>query len=255
MRIAIIEDNERDSEQYREILEAAWDGVEVVQLFNESQAQVMLQRISSGAVEPFDVITLDIDLSEGDPGAPDKIGGYRILGQLSGKSGAARSTVIVVSGALKSPDLVHLIEASQLAVDTLAKPHTLADYLRSVRLGYQVHKGQTVPAVLTGSQLKIGDLVLDPLNGPPKWRGSVVQGCKTLTHQRLIAALAQSPTPLSIDRLKRHLTALNPSPEAVVVQISSIRKAFAEVGGTKDYPIATRSGAYVWVHDPEDATK
>ena len=41
MSIAIVEDSEDESDQYRELIEAAWDDVEVDQLFNEDQARAM----------------------------------------------------------------------------------------------------------------------------------------------------------------------------------------------------------------------
>lgn len=249
MKIAIVEDNEQDSDQYREILEAAWEGVQVVQLFNEAQAKTAFTRVAEGVLEPFDLITLDIDLSDGDPTAPDKFGGYRLLGEISEKSPPKQKTTVVVVSGVLNPDLVNLLQASRLAVDTLAKPHTLADYLRTVRLGYQSYNSQVNQPGFVGTKLHIHNLVLDPLIGPPQWNGKFIYGCKTLTHQRIISALALSSVPLSIDKLKRCLTSVNPSSEAVVVQIAAIRKAFSEVGGTKEYPIATCNGAYQWIHE------
>lgn len=248
MRIAIIEDNEHDSDQYREIIEAAWEGVEVVQLFNEPQAKTAFTRVSEGLLDSFDLITLDIDLSDGDPTAPDKIGGYRLLGDINGKSLPQKNTTVIVVSGVLSPQLVELIQTSRLAVDTLAKPHTLADYLRTVRLGYQSYNHQISQPGFVGTKLHIQDLVLDPLIGPPQWNGKVIHGCKTLTHQRIISALALSSVPLSIEKLKRCLTSVNPSSEAVVVQIAAIRKALSEAGGNKEYPIATCNGAYQWIH-------
>ena len=81
MRIAIVEDSEDESDQYRELIEAAWDDVTVDQLFNEDQARTMFERkLANG--ESYDLITLDIDLSGGDPGL-DSDGGFRLLNEMS----------------------------------------------------------------------------------------------------------------------------------------------------------------------------
>ena len=89
MSIAIVEDSEDESDQYRELIEAAWDDVEVDQLFNEDQARAMFDR-KAAAGESYDLITLDIDLSGGDPEI-DKDGGFRLLSEMSSD---LRSTVL-----------------------------------------------------------------------------------------------------------------------------------------------------------------
>ena len=125
IHIAIVEDSEDESNQYRDLLEAAWDDVAVDQLFNEDQARTMFDR-KKIAGETYDLISLDLDLSGGDPEL-DKDGGIRLLTEMSPD---LRSTVIVVSGRELSSEAEGFMRALKV-VDTLSKPHSPADYLRA----------------------------------------------------------------------------------------------------------------------------
>ena len=242
MRIAIVEDSEDDSDQYRELLEAAWDDVTVDQLFNEDQARTMFAR-KLAAGESYDLITLDIDLSGGDP-AIDKDGGFRLLNEMGSD---LRSTVIVVSGRQLSSEVTGFMKALKV-VDTLSKPHSPADYLRAVRLGLQLQAKSPSKPILDGMTTEFGSLRLSPLTGKSTWKGQDLK-C-TLTQMRLLAILAKnSPTAVAIGKLKKALPALKPTSEAVAVHIAELRKEFRRlVSDESSLPIKTRpgGGGYSW---------
>lgn len=242
MHIAIVEDSEDDSDQYRELLEAAWDDVTVDQLFNEDQARTMFER-KLAAGESYDLITLDIDLSGGDPGM-DKDGGFRLLNEMNPD---LRSTVIVVSGRQLSSEVTGFMKALKV-VDTLSKPHSPADYLRAVRLGLQLQSKAPGKPILDGMTTEFGSLRLSPLTGKSTWNGQDIK-C-TLTQMRLLAMLAEnSPNPVAIEKLKKALPALKPTPEAVAVHIAELRKEFRRlVSDESCLPIKTRpgGGGYSW---------
>lgn len=243
MNIAIVEDSEEESDSYRELLEAAWDGVHVDQLFNEDQARRMFSR-KAEAGEAYDLITLDIDLSGGDAGA-DQDGGFRLLNEMDPD---LRSTVIVVSGRQLSSEVTGFMKALKV-VDTLSKPHSPADYLRAVRLGLELQSKTPTKPLLDGMTTEFGNLRLSPLTGNSTWRGEQLN-C-TLTQMRLLAIMAQSsPNAVVIGKLKQALPALKPTNEAVAVHISELRKAFRElVDDDDDLPIKTMpgGGGYIWV--------
>ncbi len=242
MHIAIVEDSEDESDQYRDLLEAAWDDVVVDQLFNEDQARTMFQR-KQDAGETYDLITLDIDLSGGDPGM-DKDGGFRLLNEMSPD---LRSTVIVVSGRQLSSEVTGFMKALKV-VDTLSKPHSPADYLRAVRLGLQLQAKSPSKPILDGMTTEFGSLRLSPLTGNSTWRGKELK-C-TLTQMRLLVILASSaPRPVGIDKLKKALPTLKPTSEAVAVHIAELRKEFRRlVADEASLPIKTRpgGGGYSW---------
>jgi len=242
VRIAIVEDSEEESDNYRELLEAAWDDVSIDQLFNEDQARIMFKR-KQDAGEPYDLITLDIDLSCGDA-ASDQDGGFRLLNEMDPD---LRSTVIVVSGRQMSSEVTGFMRALKV-VDTLSKPHSPADYLRAVRLGLQLQAKTPSKPLLDGMTTEFGSLRLSPLTGNSTWKGDKLN-C-TLTQMRLLAILAQnSPNPVAIGKLKKALPALKPTHEAVAVHISELRKSFRElVGEDKELPIKTMpgGGGYIW---------
>jgi DNA-binding response OmpR family regulator len=240
MRIAIIEDSEDWSNEYRAALEAGLDDPVIDQLFNEDQARVALARAAKQG-KPYDLITLDIDLSENDPGV-DRMGGLRILQSLDP---GQMSTVLVASGRV-SEELEFVLRNLRVA-DVLRKPHTNLDYLRAVRLGLQVQSGRPAAAHMLTGRVVAASLELDPLRGPPKWRGKDLVAC-TLTHQRLLFELVTaSPKPVSLRRLARALPSVNASDENVRVQMSQLRTHLRIAGGTDDFPIMTKPGiGYAW---------
>jgi len=243
IQIAIVEDSEDDSDQYRELLEAAWDEVTVDQLFNEDQARAMFDR-KLAAGEAYDLITLDIDLSGGDP-ALDKDGGFRLLTEMSSD---LRSTVIVVSGRQLSSEVTGFMRALKV-VDTLSKPHSPADYLRAVRLGLQLQAKSPGKPILDGMTTEFGSLRLSPLTGNSTWNGHAIK-C-TLTQMRLLAILAKnSPNHVALGKLKKALPTLNPTTEAVAVHIAELRKEFRRLTPDESaLPIKTRpgGGGYCWI--------
>ena len=240
--IAIVEDSEDESDQYRELIEAAWDDVEVDQLFNEDQARAMFSR-KLAAGESYDLITLDIDLSGGDPEI-DKDGGFRLLSEMSND---LRSTVIVVSGRQVSSEVAGFMRALKV-VDTLSKPHSPADYLRAVRLGLQLQSKSPSKPLLDGMTSEFGSLSLSPLTGKSSWNGQEIK-C-TLTQMRLLVILAKnSPNFVPIGKLKMALPTLNPTTEAVAVHIAELRKEFRRLAKDESaLPIKTRpgGGGYSW---------
>jgi DNA-binding response OmpR family regulator len=245
INIAIVEDSEDESDQYRELLEAAWDDVTVDQLFNEDQARAMFDR-KLAAGESYDLITLDIDLSGGDPGI-DKDGGFRLLSEMSND---LRSTVIVVSGRTLSSEVEGFMRALKV-VDTLAKPHSPADYLRAVRLGLQLQSKSPSKPLLDGMTAEFGTLRLSPLTGKSTWSGQEIK-C-TLTQMRLLVILAENtPNHVPIGKLKKALPTLNPTTEAVAVHIAELRKEFRRLAKDEaSVPIKTRpgGGGYCWNED------
>lgn len=245
IHIAIVEDSEDESDQYRDLLEAAWDDVAVDQLFNEDQARNMFDR-KQAAGESYDLITLDLDLSGGDPEI-DKDGGIRLLTEMSPD---LRSTVIVVSGRELGSDVEGFMKALKV-VDTLSKPHSPADFLRAVRLGLQLQSKSPSNPILDGMTTEIGSLRLSPLTGSSTWRGNEIK-C-TLTQMRLLVILAKNaPNPVAIGKLKEALPALNPTTEAVAVHIAELRKEFRQfVANDAALPIKTRpgGGGYSWHED------
>jgi len=242
IHIAIVEDSEDESDQYRELIEAAWDDVTVDQLFNEDQARSMFDR-KHGAGETYDLITLDIDLSGGDPGL-DKDGGFRLLTELNSD---LRSTVIVVSGRQLSSEVTGFMRALKV-VDTLNKPHSPADYLRAVRLGLQLQAKSPSQPILDGMTSDFGSLRLSPLTGNSTWNKQKIK-C-TLTQMRLLVILVKSsPDYVAIGKLKKALPTLNPTTEAVAVHIAELRKEFRRLASDESsVPIKTRpgGGGYSW---------
>ena len=245
IHIAIVEDSEDESNQYRDLLEAAWDDVAVDQLFNEDQARTMFDR-KKIAGETYDLISLDLDLSGGDPEL-DKDGGIRLLTEMSPD---LRSTVIVVSGREFSSEVEGFMRALKV-VDTLSKPHSAADYLRAVRLGLQLQSKSPSNPILDGMTTEIGSLRLSPLTGSSTWKGNEIK-C-TLTQMRLLVILAQnSPNPVEIRKLKEALPTLKPTTEAVAVHIAELRKEFRQfVSSDAALPIKTRpgGGGYSWLEE------
>ncbi|MEM6483933.1 MAG: hypothetical protein AAF662_02950 [Pseudomonadota bacterium] len=238
MKIAIIEDQEDVSDSYRELIEAAWENVEIDQLFNEDQAMTALARKRESG-EAYDLISLDIDLSDGNPEL-DTFGGFKILKSMGED---CRSTVLVVTGHDMSGPTAGLLDAFN--IDVLGKPHSPADYLRAVRLGLQMQNRSPEPVKTAPMTARYGNLQISPFES--FWRGRPLK--LTLTQLRLLAILGESaPKAVSISKLKKALPALKPSSEAVSVQISSLRSRFRDLcEDNEEVPIQTSpGGAYSW---------
>ncbi len=239
MKIAIVEDHEDDSDSYAELIRAAWDDVEIDQLFNEEQAKIALSRAEESR-SPYDLISLDIDLSDNNPEI-DTFGGFRILKELDPR---IRSTVLVVTSQDLTGPTASLLNALQI-VDILSKPHSPADYLRAVRLGLQAQNKCPTQQDCDPLSVKHGNLVLSPIEST--WNGRNLP--LTLTQIRILWMLVEAaPSPVPIYKLKKALPSLNPQSEAVTVQISEIRSKLRAIDDRREnMPIkSVPGGGYNW---------
>jgi len=236
IRIAIIEDDEAVSDNYKALIEAAWASeVEVDQLFNLHQAKTALDRGN------YDLISLDLQLGDELPSELADLEGLKLLADMDRNT---RATVLVVSGAAASvSQYLNLLSV----MDTLGKPHEAHEYLKAVRMGLEVQgKLAVAKNTLSKTGIRAGELTIDPLQGPPTWKGKKLEGC-TLTHQRILYKLVTStPEAVPVKNLLEALPAYRPSRESLNTHVSEIRKLLRSVGQDTEL-IRTEAGSYRWV--------
>jgi DNA-binding response OmpR family regulator len=232
--VAVIEDQREICDEYVNLIRAAWDDVEVSQAHDEASGSELLR---SGE---FDLVTLDIALGGGS-GDDDRSGGLRLLAQMGETE---RATVIIVSSFVD--DSMRRCLKAMRVYDILQKPHRMHEYLKAVRMGLEIRgKIPTQTGVLSGT-VRIGKLLFEPLEGPPKWDGREIVGC-TLTQQRLLHRLASANgVPVALRKLGQALPSMRPTDEAIRVHVSDLRKLLLATGMNRD-PIESVTGVgYRW---------
>lgn len=226
LRVLIVEDDEDLCARYTDILTAAWSEVTVDRAHTEEFARLRLQN------ERYDLITLDMSLSE----SGDRRCGVRLLADMD----KSQRGMVIVASAFIDESVQTLLSALRV-FDILKKPYEDSEYLRAVRLGLESQGKIGSPGTMGA---KFGDLEIDPLAGPPVWRGEKLTGC-SLTQQRLLYKLASANgEPVPLRELGKALPASKPTDDNIRVHISELRKHFSNYTPT---PIEVVTGVgYRW---------
>ncbi len=230
IRVAVIEDDEPTSNQFKAWIEAAKPGIQIDQWFNRDDAEAAISR------ENYDLVVLDIELGR------ERHAGVAIINAINKNiSRDGHATPVLVVSAMPATIYRSIMKALD-AWDYLQKAtfeeadfiETLLDMLRAVRERRQARAELPKQDVKQGDRREItkeggADLVsIDPLRQrTPMWRGQRIN--LPLTAQRILAVmLEKSGEVISYDDLYEVVKS-GRNRDNIRKHVSTIRDAFREI--------------------------
>lgn len=226
IKVAVIEDDEPTSNQFKTWIEAAKPGIQIDQWFNRDDAEAAITR------EHYDLVVLDIELGR------ERHAGVAIINAINkniGKEGQA--TPVLVVSAMPATIYRSIMKALD-AWDYLQKAtfeeaefiETLLDMLRAVKERRQ--QTQESKKVVLKEAASVNEaLSMDPLRQrTPMWRGQRIN--LPLTAQRILAVMFEKRGQIiSYDDLY-DVVKSGRNRDNIRKHVSTIRDAFREIDPT-----------------------
>lgn len=226
IRVAVIEDDEPTSNQFKSWIEAAKPGIQIDQWFNRDDAEAAITR------EHYDLVVLDIELGR------ERHAGVAIINAINKNIGRdGHATPVLVVSAMPATIYRSIMKALD-AWDYLQKAtfeeadfiETFLDMLRAVRERRQQEEKQGDAKKSGQKEVAVAkDVVsIDPLRQrTPMWRGQRIN--LPLTAQRILSVMLEKPGEVvSYDDLYEVVKS-GRNRDNIRKHVSTIRDAFREI--------------------------